>query len=310
MKRKSISFCLTVSVIAWFSFHTTVLAKDGEPQIKKRVAVFVFDDKTDRTWRWWNKKGVGEGISDMLITELVKAGSYQVIERGELDQILKEQNLGTSGIVTPQSAAQIGKVLGVELAVMGAVTEFGYRKSKVGGRIKGFGLGVQDQSATVAIDCRMVNTTTGEIVSAENVRKEKSSKGIKVDTRKIHFKSQKEFDESLVGKAARDAVKGVIALIGESAPLIPWQAKVVTDQGGRVFINAGARTGIKAGNEFVVYRKGENLIDPDTGLSLGSVDSKIGIIKVTNPDVGEGKASECRVVEGSGFQRGDIVRLK
>jgi len=283
---------------------------DQKARIKKRVAVFVFDDKTDRGYRWWNNKGVGEGISDMLITELVKTGRYRVIERGELDEILKEQDLGASGIVTPQSAAQIGKVLGVELAVMGAVTEFGYKKSDVGGRIKGFGLGVSKQSATVALDCRMVNTTTAEIVAAENIRKEKSARGVKVDTRKLDFHSRKQFDESLVGKAAREAVQGVIKLLNQSAPNIPWQAKVITEKNGVVFINAGAEGGLQSGDTFVVYRQGEDLVDPDTGLSLGSIDTKIGVIKVTNANVGNGKASQCSIISGSGFQKGDFVRME
>lgn len=283
---------------------------DKKLRIKKRVAVFIFDDKTDHSFGWWNQKGVGEGISDMLTTELVKSGKYRVIERQELDQVLKEQNLGQSGIVTAESAAEIGKVLGVELAVMGAVTEFGYKKSDTGGRIKNFGLGVSSQSATVALDCRMVNTSTAEILAAENVRKEKSAKGLKVDTQKIDFRSEKDFDESLVGKAARDAVESVIELINKNAPNIPWQGKVVTEKNGQVFINVGSTSGIQPGDTFFIYRKGEELVDPDTGLSLGSLDSKIGEIKVVNADLGEGKAAQCSIVSGSGFQRGDFVRLE
>ncbi|HEX9652626.1 MAG TPA: CsgG/HfaB family protein [bacterium] len=303
---------LGLTVLALFTFVHSVVAgtDDKKLRIKKRVAVFIFDDKTDRSYGWWNQKGVGEGISDMLTTELVKTGNYRVVERQELDQILKEQNLGQSGIVTAESAAELGKVLGVELAVMGAVTEFGYKKSDTGGRIKNFGLGVSSQSATVALDCRMVNTSTAEILAAENVRKEKSAKGLKVDTNKIDFRSQKDFDESLVGKAAREAVEGVIELINKNAPNIPWQAKVVTEKNGQVFINVGATSGIRAGDNFFVYRKGEDLVDPDTGLSLGSVDTKIGEIKVANADLGEGKAAQCSVVSGSGFQRGDFVRLE
>lgn len=285
-------------------------SKDQKKRIKKRVAVFIFDDKTDKSLRWWNKKGVGEGIAEMLTTALVKTGHYRVIERRQLDQILKEQDLGASGIVTPQSAAKIGKVLGVELAIMGAVTEFGYKKSDTGGRIKGIGLGLQSQSATVGLDCRLVNTTTAEIIAADNVRKEKSSKGIRVSTRNLSFKSRKSFDESLVGKAAREAVKEVIKLIDKNAPNIPWQAKIVTVKGGQVFINAGSVSGIEAGDVFVIYQKGEELVDPDTGLSLGSMDTKVGTIKVTNPNIGEGKASQCSIVNGSGFNRGDFVRME
>jgi curli biogenesis system outer membrane secretion channel CsgG len=279
-------------------------------RIKKRVAVFVFDDKTDQSYRWWNNKKVGEGISDMLITELVKTNKYRVIERSELDALLQEQNLSASGIVTSESAAQAGQVLGVELAVMGAVTEFGYTKSKTGGAVRGFGLGVSSQSATVGMDVRMVNTSTAEIVSAENVRSEKSAKGISVDTRRLDFSTQKQFDESLVGKAARDAVQDVIKMLGKQAPNMTWQAKVVMEKSGAVFINAGANCGIQTGDTFAVFRQGEELKDPDTGLSLGSIESKIGEIKVGNAQIGEGKAAQCTIVTGSGFQRGDLVRME
>ena len=283
---------------------------EQKKRIKKRVAVFVFQDKTDQSYYWWNHKGVGEGLSDMLVTELVKTGRYRVIERGELNEILKEQDLGQSGVVTAQSAAQVGKVLGVELAVMGAVTEFGYKKNDTHGRVKGFGLGVSKQSATVGLDCRMVNTTTGEIIAAENIRKEKSTHGLKVDTRKVNFHSRKQFDESLVGKAARDAVNGVIKLLDKNAPNIPWQAKVVLEKNGMVYINAGAKGGVEAGDTFYIYRKGEDLVDPDTGLSLGSVDTKVGEIKVLNANIGEGKASQCSIINGNGFKKGDFVRME
>ena len=310
MKKAGVWICLIIFSVLLISSWSQAGSKDQKKRIKKRVAVFIFDDKTDKSWRWWNNKGVGEGVAEMLTTELVKTGNYRVIERRQLDQILKEQDLGASGIVTPQSAAKIGKVLGVELAVMGAVTEFGYKKSDTGGRIKGIGLGLQSQSATVGLDCRMVNTTTAEIIAADNVRKEKSSKGIRVSTRKLSFKNRKSFDESLVGKAAREAVKHVIRLIDKNAPNIPWQAKVVTAKGGKVFINAGSVSGIQTGDVFVIYQKGEELVDPDTGLSLGSMDTKIGAIKVTNPNLGEGKASQCSIVSGSGFNRGDFVRME
>ncbi len=283
---------------------------EGPKRLKKRVAVFVFDDKTDRSWHWWNNKGVGEGMSDMLVTALVKSGNYRVVERQELDALLREQDLGASGAVTPESAAEIGKMLGVELAVMGAVTEFGYSQSKTGGRVKGLGLGVQSQSATVAVDCRLVNTSTGEIVAADNVRKEKSAKGLKVDTRKVDFSTQKAFDESLVGKAAREAVNAVVTLIDRNAARVPWQAKVVAERNGQVFINVGAASGVQNGDRFVVYRKGEALVDPDTGLALGSIDTKLGEIEVVNATIGGGKAAQCRILSGSGFQRGDLVRIE
>jgi curli biogenesis system outer membrane secretion channel CsgG len=80
-------------------------------------------------------------------------------------------------------------MLGVELAIVGSVTEFGYSKKDVGGSLKGFSLGVKKQKATVAVDVRLMNTTTGEILKAETVRKEESASGLRVGTPEASFKT-------------------------------------------------------------------------------------------------------------------------
>ncbi|WP_321515975.1 CsgG/HfaB family protein [Marinifilum fragile] len=297
------------ALLILFSFMAFKISAQ-QPQIKKRIAVFVFEDKTDKSWRWWNNKGVGDGVSDMLTTALVKSGNYRVMERAEIDRILNEQDFGQSGRVTQQSAAKMGQVLGVEIAVIGSVSEFGYKKGETGGAVKGLGIGVSNQQAVVGVDVRMVNTNTGEIITAENVRKKKSAKGLKLRTNKLAFKDQKDFDESLVGKAAREAIEDVVSMIDNNANNIPWQAKVITEKGGVVFINSGEADGLQVGDVFAVYSKGEDLIDPDTGISLGSVDTKIGEIKITDASVGNGKASKCSIVQGSGFAKGNFVRMK
>jgi curli biogenesis system outer membrane secretion channel CsgG len=249
----------------------------------------------------------------MLITALVKSGRYLVVERTELQRVMEEQALGLSGAVTQQTAAKVGELLGAELAVFGTVSEFGYSKGEVGGAKKGlggFGVGVKSQAATVAVDVRMVNTSTGQIVGAEDVRAEEKKRGLKFSNKDLAFGSQNDFDESLVGKATRDAIEQIVELLDKQAPNIPWRAKVVMAQGSQVIVNAGASGGGEVGHQFVVMRSGEELIDPDTGLSLGSMESKVGEIEVVNNMMGDGKASQCKVLSGEGFDRGDIVRLK
>ncbi len=276
-------------------------------QLKKRVAVFTFEDKSDHGWHWWNGKAPGEGMADMLTTELVKSGKYRVIERQEIAQLMEEQNLGQTGRVTEQSAAQIGKLLGVELAIMGAVTEFGYAESSKGGRLKGVGLGVSSKKATVAIDVRFVNTETGEILAADNVRKEKSKGGLSISTPEFGFRDQNSFDNSLVGKATREAVEDILDLIEDQMDSLPWQGKILKVSGLTVYIKPGSDGGVKVGDVFSIYAKGEALIDPDTGLNLGSVEKKVGIIEVTSL-IANGKAATAVIKSGSGFKIGDLVK--
>lgn len=282
----------------------------GYAQLKKRVAVFTFEDKTDHSWHWWDGRGPGDGMADMLTTSLVKSGKYTVIERQEVNALIDEQKLGQSGLVTPQSAAEMGKLLGVELAVVGAVTEFGHSKKDVGGKLSsGFGLGVKTQKATVAIDVRLINTTTGEILAADNIRKEESKGGLSVATPDFRFKDQSQFDNSLVGKATRACVEEIMEKIESQMESLPWEGKVILVKGTTIFIKPGSNAGVKVGDSFAVYSLGESLIDPDTGLELGSMEEKIGTIEVTKL-VSGGKAAQAVSKMGSGFKKGDVVRLK
>jgi curli biogenesis system outer membrane secretion channel CsgG len=306
MKRARIILALlALCLLSW--------ANDGAlAQAKKRVAVFVFEDKTDHRYHWWNGQPVGDGMSDMLTTTLVKSGKYRVMERAQMEKLLQEQGLGMSGVTTPQTAAQAGKMLGVELAIMGAVTEFGYKKVSTGGALKKIGIGASfgKQSAVVGVDVRFVDVSSGEILTAESVRKENSKGSVDIDTRDISFDNQAQFDESLVGKATREAIDEVAKLLAAQGGG-SWEAKVVTLKGANVVINAGQEGGVKVGDVFVVVRKGEDLIDPDTGESLGATEEEIGQIQVVDNNFGgKGKASECKVLSGSGFDKGDLVKEK
>lgn len=312
MKKLLLIFSLIIFAVGIFSNFLNAQNAGQLKGLKKRVAVFEFDDKTEHSWHWWTGQPVGQGMADMLTTELVKSGKYSVIERQAIEKIMQEQQLGQSGAVTPQSAAKVGQLLGVELAVIGSVTEFGYKKEDTGINLKkkGFGFGIESASASVGIDVRFVNTNTGEILAADNVRKEKSKKGLSVDTRQVSFKDKNEFDESLVGKATREAIQDIMAKIDNQTTAMPWQAKIIKVDGNSVYINAGSEAGVNIGDVFEVYARGEELIDPDTGLSLGSEETKVGEISVASNNIGNGKASKCIIKSGSGIEEGNLVRAK
>jgi len=311
MYRKLAFIISAVTALVWInSLTVSAQTEDHLKRMKKRVAVLEFEDKTDHRVRWWTGQSVGRGMADMLVTALVKSGKYRVIERQEIEKIINEQQLGQSGMVTAQSAAKVGQLLGVEIAIIGSVTEFGHARSDIGGRVKRIGIGVSKIGATVGIDVRFINTNTGEILTAENIRKQKSKKGLSVSTPKFAFRNRNKFDDSLVGKATREAIEDIIKLLDEKSAAIPWQAKIITVKDNTIFINVGSEAGVQVGDVFYIYSKGEELVDPDTGLSLGSIDSKIGKIEVTNNNIGNGKASQCIIKEGSGFKRGNLVRIK
>lgn len=275
--------------------------------LRKRIAVIDFEDRSG-----WGHN-IGSGLADMLVTELVKSKQFMVIEREELNRILEEQGLGMSGAVTPQSAAQVGKLLGVEMMVTGSVSEFGEKKSGLGGSIGKIGIGGKftKRKARAVVDIRLVNTTTGEIVLAEKAEGEDGSTGLdNISVEDIDFGNPTYWDNTILGKASRKAIDKCVKYITKGMDNIPWEGKIIkVNNDGTVYMKPGSAGGVQAGMEFVVYSQGEELIDPDTGISLGSEESLIGRVKVVQ-DVGDGKACKAIVVSGTGLKSGDMVREK
>ncbi|MCK4245524.1 MAG: hypothetical protein KAX20_07870, partial [Candidatus Omnitrophica bacterium] len=115
------------------------------------------------------------------------------------------------------------------------------------------------------------------------------------------------FHKTPIGKACREAIEEAVNFICERMEKIPWQGKIVSVKEKKVYINAGSNSNVRSGDEFIVYKPGEELIDPETGLNLGTETTRIGQIKVTAV---QDKFSICKVIQGKGFGRGDIIRAK
>ncbi|HJQ66832.1 MAG TPA: CsgG/HfaB family protein, partial [Gemmatimonadales bacterium] len=95
---------------------------------RRRVAVLDFDYATVHQWvydMFGSDVDIGKGIADMLVTNLVRNGTYSVIERKQLDRVLQEQNFQQSGRADPSSAVQLARLLGVDAIIIGSITQFG-----------------------------------------------------------------------------------------------------------------------------------------------------------------------------------------
>src|SRR5436309_11496604 len=139
---------------------------------RPRIAIMDFDYATVQTYSsavFGTNVDVGKGIADLLVTDLVKDGTYSVIERKQLDKILAEQNFSNSDRANATSAAKIGKLLGVDAIIVGSITQFGNETKNTniggaGGALGGFGLGGfghKKSKAIVALTARIVDIDTG-----------------------------------------------------------------------------------------------------------------------------------------------------
>jgi len=64
-------------------------------------------------------------LTNRLGTHMVQLGTHQVIERGQMEQILKEQDFQLSGCTSNECAVEVGRVLGCELMLAGSFGKIG-----------------------------------------------------------------------------------------------------------------------------------------------------------------------------------------
>lgn len=263
-------------------------------------AINAFTNMVNKSYPGAGARTVGAGAAKMLETALAKSGMFDVYTRAEIDKVLKEQALGQTGMVTSQSAAKAGQMIGVNVIVVGAVTEFG---EKVDGVNVFFLAGGKKSTARVVIDVQLIDTTTGRIVKALSADGEEANVGVSL----FVASGGTSLDDTKVGKAMRKAINKLVNDLATEISNIPWSTRIVKAEGGTVYISGGSAANIQPGAKFLVYRAGEELIDPGTGESLGREETLAGEIMVTQ--VLE-KVSKAAIVSGMGFSKGDIVRLK
>lgn len=266
-----------------------------------RVAVMDFENRSQYgDWR------LGRGASDILTTQLVKGTDFEIFERDRLTTVMEEQNLGESGRIDSATAARIGKIIGVEYIITGAVTEYGQSSSGGGGR----GVNIGKKGYHAAVDVRIVNATTGRIVFAEIGEGYKSSLSVRV----FGIGGGESWNEKHASASMRKAIKDVVKKLakadltagGKSSASggLSRNIKVADVEGSLLTLNKGDNGGLKIGDVMVVKRQRKVIKDPETGAVLKIKYTILGKVKITEV---EASYSEGNVIEGSGFQAGDKV---
>ena len=173
MKRVSslvISGALLLAIVAAPGL-TRAAAKGGSQ--KPRIAVLEFKNKADNQW-WYH--GGATAAQDVFVTELVKSGKFRVVEREQLEALMKEKGLTLSGDVDPKTAIRVGKLLGVNYLLTGAVTEYGNTHVEGGGG----GVFAGKKKFVAALNARLIDTSTGEIAWADEANQEETSVKVSV----------------------------------------------------------------------------------------------------------------------------------
>lgn len=196
---KKICFLLTLfSLLVIYSISFA-----GE---KPRIGVLRFTNETSAGW--WNAK-VGSELQDMLASELASTKAFQVLERKEIDKVLGEQDLGASGRVDKATKAKIGKIKGAKYLVAATVSAYEENTSGTGGGIgiHGLSIGGKREKAYIAVDLKVIDATTSEIVESRSIEASSTSGGLSLGGYSGAFHgSLSTYAKTPTGKAIRACI--------------------------------------------------------------------------------------------------------
>ncbi|MFT5260889.1 MAG: curli biogenesis system outer membrane secretion channel CsgG [Saprospiraceae bacterium] len=265
-----------------------------------------------------------QGIEAILIDVMNTTGRFRLLERTVLSEALAEQDLGATGRLSAPSAAKVGKVLGAQYLLQGVITNYeeGVQKSKstIGGILGGVvggaagsllgGFGTSKSKGVVGMNIRLIDSETSEIVFSNQAEVDLSSSGMTFGggigiSNDAMGGFVSNYSKTPIGQAviaaANKSVFELIKQIGAKSA----SGSVVKSSDGKIYLNMGQGS-VEQGDILNVLKKGEELIDPDTGISLGGETELMGTIRVTTVkekfSIAQGES-----IKASQVSRGDAI---
>ncbi|MFC1481578.1 CsgG/HfaB family protein [Candidatus Neomarinimicrobiota bacterium] len=123
-------------------FGGSSISQTDLPKTRIGVVEFKLENQIDLD-------NAGNIVAQWLASELVRIGRYEITERLDLQNILDEQDLGLLGVLDDATAAQIGRLHGVQGIVTGSVMQIG---------------------STISVTGKIINAETGQVLKSSSVR--------------------------------------------------------------------------------------------------------------------------------------------
>ena len=261
-------------------------------EAKKVVAVMPLENVSG-----YDEELVAEIMTEQLIVAIHASGLYTVVERAQMGTILREQGFQNIA-VDPSQAVELGKLTGADYSMIGKVTmavaEVNPTLTAVTGlsnifKLEGLGEIVAEHvhkvKGRIALEFRLVDNTTGEIIMAKTVEGSKSG--------------------SSVNAAFNNACKvAADNFLKELDSINPFRARVAAINGSDIYIDQGSNAGLRVGDILIVARESEPIVV--NGKIVAMKQNEVGKVKVVEVN------SDYAVCRSEGFGnsicQGDVVK--
>lgn len=259
--------------------------KSDKTGLKRKVAIARFSNETKYGQSFFidkNDDRIGKQAVDILSSKLVESEKFILIERADLDKIIKELEM--------EDYAPLKSM--ADYLIVGSVTGFG-RKDQ--GKVGIFSR-TKRQVAFAKVHIRMIEVRTGKIIYSEEGEGEASSESGSV----FGVGERAGYDSAINDKALEAAITNLSSNIIENLLDRPWRSYILGYEDGNLIISGGKAQNIKSGDVFIVLKEGKKVKNPQTNMMITLPGKVIGKIQAVT-SLGETPDTEitlCEVTQG------------
>jgi curli biogenesis system outer membrane secretion channel CsgG len=224
--------------------------------------------------QYW-QPAMGDGLGEMLTTELGKINKFQMLEINDLGDLKNEINMGADGWVDQSQKVDKGGFAAADFMFTAKVTAFGNKTSHIalgGFAPPGFGnVGLHQTVADVRIDWRLVDVATRKIIKTGSASAEEKGGGFDVGAEANGnggnvSMGNHEFMDSALGHATQKTLAQIIADVQSTDLPVSGRAKQ----------KAGLTAQADAANEALRHTPGKILAVANKDTIIVSLGSKLG----------------------------------
>lgn len=202
-------------------------------------------------------------ITYALVNVFTATRKFSVLDRDNEDVYALEKSLVLSEDAKHSEIAKLGQVKGADYIITGTVKDLNINANKQTIALSGDKF--TTYSASVIVDFRLLAFASRQVKFASSVR-------VSLGNSEISGKKCQDILSLLMQKAATQIVDKCIENI--------YPPLIVNVNGNNIYLNIGGEN-IKKGSLYAVYNVGEKIIDPYTGESLGSEETQIATLRIS-----------------------------
>lgn len=230
---------------------------------------------------------VTEALDSHFTSAFTQTRKFEIVARTDLQDLVdRELGLPAGTVVDPETAAQSGKIKGLQDMVVISIDSFLDSRDVLDSP----SLGIRSVKRRIQLSCqaKIYDCSSGTVLDALNVQHQLVDT---IDIGKNESTSGERLDE-LMPKMAREMAE----MIANRVVDVLYPLKVLDVDGKTVTLNRGDGAGLQAGQLWDVYGPGKVIVDEDTGKKIRTKGKKLGQVRITTVDP---ESAQGEIVSGT-----------